>query len=326
MRIPTVFKIALISGTTTALLALAASAHAEVITAEYTATFSNPVSGMGMVLDGRYTFDSGAVGTLMPAGDMVYPATSHTITLRVGDGPPTICEVAGSRILVSDDRPFGLTRVLDQYIVGAPVSCSFDSLPLIHHALTFVSIGGSPHPVLTSKNLPLTNEDLSGFSTSERTVRTEFMLSDGQRVQVEGSVTSFEILNEEAAPVFACDGFFPPFDGPIGLSRKERRVIPLRLEILDDQDFGLGPDDIAAPIVSVRRSATVIDEDLDALVDSPGRATSGNQFMWNETEQQWEYNLATAPFSAAGTYSVTALAGDEKYGLDPTCGGVFVRQ
>jgi hypothetical protein len=48
--------------------------------------------------------------------------------------------------------------------------------------------------------------------------------------------------------------------------------------------------------------------------------------VWNEVTQQWEYNLSTSPFSAAGTYTVTVLAGDETYVIDPTCSGSFVRR
>lgn len=324
MGIATVFKTALITGATTALV-LAASAHAEVITAEYTVTLSNATSWpAGVTLSGTYAFDSEAVGTALDADTVLYPAQSHLVTLRTADGTPTICSATNPRIqVVNDGLRAGL--LLDQYqVAGNLGGCAFEGLQVINHSVTLQNLVSPPNTALASTDLPLTDEELSGLSS--RTGLVVFRTGDGSIGFVSGTLDSFDILNEEAAPVFACDGFFPPFDGPIGLTRKERRVIPLRLEILDDQDFGLGLDDIAAPIVSVRRSAAVVDEDLDALVDSPGRPTSGNQFVWNETEQVWEYNLATAPFSAAGTYTVTVLAGDENYGLDPTCSGVFVRR
>jgi hypothetical protein len=245
------------------------------------------------------------------------------ITLRTADGTPTICSVTNPRIQVINDRPSAPLLVDEYQVFGLVSGCTFEGLSVIQHSVS-LSRAASPNDALVSTDLPLTDEELSGLSS--RTVGVLFRTGDGSIGSVSGTLDSLDILNEEAAPVFACDGFFPPFDGPIGLTSKERRVIPLRLEILDDQDLSLGPDDIAAPIVSVRRSAAAVDEELDALVDSPGRATSGNQFVWNETEQVWEYNLATAPFSAAGTYVVTALAGDENYGLDPTCSGVFVHR
>ena len=62
------------------------------------------------------------------------------------------------------------------------------------------------------------------------------------------------------------------------------------------------------------------------MVDSPGRATSGNSFVWDEATQQWAFNLSTKPHAAVGTYTVTAAAGDQDYVLSPTCSGTFVRQ
>ena len=37
-------------------------------------------------------------------------------------------------------------------------------------------------------------------------------------------------------------------------------------------------------------------------------------------------NLATKPYTATGTDTVTAAAVDEDYVLDPACSGTFVRQ
>jgi hypothetical protein len=62
------------------------------------------------------------------------------------------------------------------------------------------------------------------------------------------------------------------------------------------------------------------------LVTSPGAATSGNSFVWNEVAQQWEYNLSTSPYTAAGTYNVSMVAGDDAYALEQPCTGTFVRR
>jgi hypothetical protein len=77
--------------------------------------------------------------------------------------------------------------------------------------------------------------------------------------------------------------------------------------------------------VSVSYVSGIGGGELEPLVDSAGRATSGNSFVWDEATQQWAFNLATKPHAAAGTYIVSAAAGNEDYVLSPTCSGTFVR-
>jgi hypothetical protein len=62
------------------------------------------------------------------------------------------------------------------------------------------------------------------------------------------------------------------------------------------------------------------------LVESPGTSTPGNTFKWDEATQRWAFNLSTKPYTAAGTDTVTAVAGAEDYALAPICSGTFERR
>ena len=66
--------------------------------------------------------------------------------------------------------------------------------------------------------------------------------------------------------------------------------------LLDEDDFPLGPDDITAPTVSVSYASGIGGGELGSLLvdSSPGRATSGNSFVWDEATQRWAFNLATS--------------------------------
>jgi hypothetical protein len=98
------------------------------------------------------------------------------------------------------------------------------------------------------------------------------------------------------------------------------------MRLLDQDDFSIGPDTITAPVVSVSHTGAIGGGELDELAESPGRASEGNSFVWDEAGSLWMFNLSTKPFSATGTYTVSVGAGDDSYLVDPTCVGTFVRQ
>jgi hypothetical protein len=126
--------------------------------------------------------------------------------------------------------------------------------------------------------------------------------------------------------VLACDGFYEPFDSPVSLPGRSRRVIPLRMSLFDQDDLEVGPDVVTPPVVSVSHTSAIGGGELDELAESAGRAAEGNSFIWDETDSLWMFNLSTRPFSATGTYTVSVSAGDDSYLIDPTCLGTFIRQ
>jgi len=82
----------------------------------------------------------------------------------------------------------------------------------------------------------------------------------------------------------------------------------------------------AAPVVNVMFSAgggpaVDVTDQLDPL----GQSSEGNEFRFDPSAGHWVFNLGTKPFSAPGTYTVTAAPGDTSYTISPTCTGQFVR-
>ena len=56
---------------------------------------------------------------------------------------------------------------------------------------------------------------------------------------------------------------------------------------------------------------------------SAGAGTEGNQFEFLDSKRQ--FNLKTKNYTAAGTYTITMVSGDDtEYLVDPTCTGSFV--
>jgi hypothetical protein len=67
------------------------------------------------------------------------------------------------------------------------------------------------------------------------------------------------------------------------------------------------------------------DVSVDAL--AAGEGTDGNQFEYNWDTLQWQFNLKTKNYTAAGTYRLSLTSGDvTEYGVTPACQASFVIQ
>jgi hypothetical protein len=124
----------------------------------------------------------------------------------------------------------------------------------------------------------------------------------------------------------ACSGFAEPMDVPVRLRPKSNRVLPLRMILHDEDGFLLTPEDIEPPVVSVRFTNTLPEEEVAELAQSGGRFDTGNQFRWDETAQEWVFNLSSTSFSNLGTYVIRVEAGSEGYLITDACMGTFMRQ
>ena len=127
-------------------------------------------------------------------------------------------------------------------------------------------------------------------------------------------------------PVYACTGFGPPFDGPITVKTKVNRAIPLKMELFSNgtaiTDGTIGG---AAPVVNISFSpGGGPAPDLTGELLPLAQSDVSNQFRFDG--DRWIYNLGTKSFTAAGTYTVTAMPGDATYLISPTCTGEFIRQ
>ncbi|MHC4559749.1 MAG: right-handed parallel beta-helix repeat-containing protein [Planctomycetota bacterium] len=124
---------------------------------------------------------------------------------------------------------------------------------------------------------------------------------------------------------FSCVGFEPPMDKG-AVTVKKNRVLPLRAKLLGGCGYPVTDIDIIAPpviqvIFESGEAEGTVDVTDQAL--SAGQGTEGNQFVY--TGSNWQFNLKTKNYNAAGTYTVTMVSGDEdEYEIESTCEAVFV--
>jgi hypothetical protein len=303
-----------------ALLGGTALARAEVVTVQWSAVVQAPeVTPDDIVVQGTTTYDTDAQRnpseTDPEHGD--YPGISTTITLN--GGSPSSSE---SFFITQYNNPSPTGDILQYFaFVNDGQLLTGTDYRVFLWQIDYRDSSGGAWPTL---GLPSTQAQLDALDDFK------FVLI-GLRNSAGHTVNAFSLTPDDLVLVTdtvsaACNGFFEPFADPIGLSKKERRVIPLRMTLADDGGVPLTSADVTAPTVSVKRTAGTTIEDLDTLVTSPGAATSGNSFVWNEVAQQWEYNLSTSPYTAAGTYNVSMVAGDDAYALEQPCTGTFVRR
>jgi hypothetical protein len=194
----------------------------------------------------------------------------------------------------------------------------------------------SPNDALTSLDLPLSESDLAGFPPSSRRAIVTFASWDSEGDPIAANVTTSGILTKfrfltETTPVANCRGFDAPFEFSVTVAQKHR-IIPLQISLtgFGGENVDLGPDQITAPVVSVTYLG-VIPSDLDELVKSKGKPTSGNSFVWKSNAPalggMWNFNLNAHSYTTPGAYLVTVEAGDDSYVIEPPgCDGIFVRK
>jgi hypothetical protein len=294
-----------------------ASANAEIITLEYEGTLDGQYWPADVVITGTFTFNS--AGTpLAPLADhgVEYPLVEHKMTLN---GTNLFITSDGSLSIINDYLSPEPPGYLDALIMDSEFpDALFNGIDIFSFFLLQSTINEEPDGgPLTSLDPPhtLTTDTFnSSYGYLETAVGLVFIY-----------LSRLEVLTDPVPLAARCDGFAPPFDVDVGLGKREQRVIPLRMELFDEDGFALGPDDITAPIVSVSYAVGGSSEDLSSLDDSPGNATPGNSFRWDAATERWAFNLSTRPYTAAGIYTVSAVAGEE-YVFDSTCTGIFVRQ
>jgi hypothetical protein len=111
--------------------------------------------------------------------------------------------------------------------------------------------------------------------------------------------------------------FDPPFDAPLSLKKNSKRVIPLKMTLVNSEGIEITDTDLSAlPVVNVLFGGQVYGEsppDGEDLLPNGG-ANDDNIFRF--TGGKWIYNLGTKQFTAPGTYTVKAVAGDGSYIID----------
>lgn len=140
---------------------------------------------------------------------------------------------------------------------------------------------------------------------------------------------AWAVRDISVVPALFCNGFLPPFDGPLALRKKVKRAIPVAMQLSDTAGIIIDQDIMAAPVIQVTYSASsstiggLVDEgDLEAV----GAANDDNQFRFDPDTGEWIFNLGTKNFTAKGFYTVSAVSGDDsEYTLNPTCSETFER-
>lgn len=146
----------------------------------------------------------------------------------------------------------------------------------------------------------------------------------GNRVDTVGVGSNPNWVAITPPPRLACQGFDPPMDrSPVSV--KNRRALPLKARLFDDQGAPVTVADIsAAPVVQIVFNPETggSPEDVTSGALAVGKGTSGNQFVFTN-EGKWQYNLRTDNFTAAGSYDISMVPGNA-YTLSPTCRTSFV--
>lgn len=136
-------------------------------------------------------------------------------------------------------------------------------------------------------------------------------------------IGAFELFTPTALQLF-CVGFEPPMDaGPVTV--KKNRVLPLKAQLFESVSNPITDLDIVAPpvIQILFTSGITPAEDVTAQALSAGQGTEGNQFEFGTGK--WQFNLNTKNYTAAGTYTISMVSGDEsEYTIGPTCMAEFV--
>ena len=140
-----------------------------------------------------------------------------------------------------------------------------------------------------------------------------------------------DLIQVFAPPILplSCTGFQPPMaSGPV--TARGPRALPLKAQLFDAEGYEMTDLELTAPpvlqvIFTPAEGGGAIDVTDDAL--PVGFGTEGNQFEYNLADQVWQYNLKTKDYTAAGTYTITMVSGDDsEYLIDPTCEATFERQ
>jgi hypothetical protein len=176
------------------------------------------------------------------------------------------------------------------------------------------------------------NGDLVWFDSSCRPTGGHLLLNLGtnlNRIVWYGGGTGPNTGVPLCAQTLSCTGFQPPMaSGPVTV--RGNRALPLKAQLFNADGAQMTDLELTAPPVlqvmfESAAGGTPVDVTGDAL--PAGHGTDGNEFEYNLPDQLWQYNLKTKDYTAAGTYTITMVSGDDsEYIIDPTCEATFERQ
>ena len=148
-----------------------------------------------------------------------------------------------------------------------------------------------------------------------------------------GRIDEFRIYdrplgNAEIVTVFldslTCSGFLSPLDF-FPVTVRKNRALPLKAVLADDSGNSVSGERILAlPVLQVLFDPAGGGEAVDVTDEAfpAGQGTDGNQFVFSDG--LWRFNLKTKNYSAAGTYTMTMVSGDESEYFVEGCSAQFV--
>jgi hypothetical protein len=109
-----------------------------------------------------------------------------------------------------------------------------------------------------------------------------------------------------------CDGepghqILPPIDSAGGSVFKQGRTIPARFRICDFSGQSVGTDGVVSNFALTDIVTGTVNTAVDESVLS---STPDSVFRWDDTDQQWIFNIATSGLSAGSTYVFTLTLND----------------
>jgi hypothetical protein len=111
------------------------------------------------------------------------------------------------------------------------------------------------------------------------------------------------------------------------VTARGNRALPLKAQLFDADGYELTDLDMTAPpVLQVMFQSATGGDPVDVTDDAlpAGFGTEGNEFEYNLAEGVWQYNLKTKDYTAAGTYTITMVSGnDTEYTIDPMCEAAF---
>jgi len=130
-----------------------------------------------------------------------------------------------------------------------------------------------------------------------------------------------------SAPTYDCTGFGSPMDKAVKV--RKHRALPLKAALTDELGFAVTDVEVTtAPVIEILFSSASGDDPIDVTDDAlpVGSSFEGNTFAYDDSSQEWRFNLSTKNYTASGTYSILMESGDsDEYAImPPTCSSTFV--
>jgi hypothetical protein len=128
-----------------------------------------------------------------------------------------------------------------------------------------------------------------------------------------------------SVPKYSCLGFENPMgQGPVTV--KNNRVLPLKVQLIDQYEALIIDTDVASPPVLqvTGKDSGGSNVDLTNQGLFAGQGTETKQFVFSY-DGKWQFNLMTKNYSNPGTYTISILTGDSsEYVIEPSCTAIFM--